>query len=68
MYFCIYGVQTTWLNKCLKGYVSENPSTSNMVNGPKDCSKLSDRTFPIFIDPCGGNSDRKNLSECYAKS
>ena len=55
MYFCTYGVRTTWLNKCLKRYVSEDPSTSNMVNGPKHCSKLSDRTFTIFIDPCVGN-------------
>ena len=55
MYFCTYGVRTTWLNKCLKRYVSEDPSTNNMVNGAKHCSELSDRTFTIFIDPCGGN-------------
>ena len=24
----------TWLDKCLKSPVSEDPSTSNMVNGP----------------------------------
>ena len=32
------------------------PFTSNMVNGPKHCSKLNDITFTIFIDPCEGNS------------
>ena len=26
----------TWLDKCLKSPVSEDPSTSNMVNGTKD--------------------------------
>ena len=26
-----------WLDKCLKSPVSENPSTSNMVNVPKHC-------------------------------
>ena len=37
MYFRNYGVQKTWLYKCLKGQVSEDPLTSNMVNGPKHC-------------------------------
>ena len=27
----------TWLDKCLKSFVSEDPSTSNIVNGPKHC-------------------------------
>ena len=27
----------TWLNKCLKSAVSEDPSTSNMVTGVKQC-------------------------------
>ena len=25
------------LDKCLKSPISENPSTSNMVNGPQHC-------------------------------
>ena len=37
MYFLTYGLRKTWLYKCLKIPVSEDPSTSNMVNGPKDC-------------------------------
>ena len=48
--------------------VSEHPSTSNMVNGPKHCSKLKDSTFTIFIDPCARNSGWKKLSKWYAKS
>ena len=27
----------TWLDKCLKSLVSEDPSTSNTVNVPKHC-------------------------------
>ena len=27
----------TWLDKCLKSPVSDDPSTSNMVNVPKQC-------------------------------
>ena len=36
MYFSIYGLQNTWLDKCLKSPVSEDPSTSNMINGLKN--------------------------------
>ena len=35
MYFRTYELQKTWLDKCLKSPVSEDPLTSNMVNGPK---------------------------------
>ena len=35
MYFRTYELQKTWLDKCLKSLVSEDPLTSNMVNGPK---------------------------------
>ena len=37
MYFQKYGLQKMWLDKCLKSPVSEDPLTSNMVNGPKHC-------------------------------
>ena len=48
MYLQNYGLQKTWLDKCIKGPVLEDPSTSNFVNGPKQsyCSN-----FIIFIDP-----------------
>ena len=44
----------TWLEKFLKSHVSEDPLTGNMVNGLKQCSKLKDSTFTIFIDLCEG--------------
>ena len=50
--FLDLGTPKTWLDKCLRSLVSEVPSISNMVKGPKYCSKLNDRTFTIFIDPC----------------
>ena len=37
MYFSTYGLRKTFLDKGLKGPVSEDTSTSNMVNGPKQC-------------------------------
>ena len=56
------------LDKCLKTPVSEDPWTSNMVNGPKIFSKLNDTTFTIFTDACEGNSGCKSLYEWYAES
>ena len=35
----------------------------NMVKESKDCSKLNDSTFTIFIDPCESNSALKSLSK-----
>ena len=51
MYFRDSGLQMTLLHKCIKSPVVEDPSTSNMVNGPKHCSCLQNNTFIIFIDP-----------------
>ena len=51
MYFRTYGLRKTWLDKCLKSPVSEDPSTSNMVNKPKHCSKLIDSTFVYLLIP-----------------
>ena len=42
--------------------VSEDPSTSIMVNGTKHCWNLHDNTFLIFIDHCKGNWVRKSLA------
>ena len=36
MYFRNYEPRKTWLDKCLKSPVGDDPSTSNMVNGPKN--------------------------------
>ena len=63
MYIRTYGLPESLLDKCLKGPVSEDPSTSNMVNGPKHCSKLNGSTFTIFIDPFERNLGWKFLPE-----
>ena len=34
MYFPNYRLQMTWLDKCLKRFVSEDPSRSDKVNSP----------------------------------
>ena len=68
MYFWTDGIQMTWLEKCVKCPVLEDPSTNNMGKGPKHCSKLNDRNFTIFIGPCEGKSSWKSFSEWYAKS
>ena len=67
MYFWTHGPWKTFV-KCLKSHVSEDLSTSNMVNGPKHCSNLNVSTFTIFIDLCADNSGWKSCSEWYAKS
>ena len=56
------GRRKTWSDKCLKSPISEEPSTSNIVNWPKHCWNLNSSTFTIFIDHCGCNSVGKNLS------
>ena len=53
----------TGLGKCLKSPVSEDPLTSNMVNGPKHWWKLNDSNFTILIDHSEGRLGWKNLSE-----
>ena len=68
MYFWSYGSGNTWLDKCPKSHVSEDPSTSNLAHGQKHYWKLDRSTFNIFIDPCEDNSGFKSLSEKYAKS
>ena len=56
MYFLTYGLRKRWLFKCLKSPISEDPSTSSMVNGLKPISNLNDSTFTVFIDPYERNS------------
>ena len=68
MDFWTYGLRNTWLVKCLKSPVSEDPSTRNLVNGTKYYSKLDDSTFTTFIDPCEDNSRWKSLSQWHPKS
>ena len=68
MYFWTDELRKSWLGKWLKSPVSEDPATSNMVNGPKYCSKMKDNALTIFIDPCEDTSGWKSLSEGYAES
>ena len=35
MYLRNYELRKTWLDKCLKSPVSEDPLTDNILNGPK---------------------------------
>ena len=49
--FSTDGLQKTSLYKCLKSPASEDTSTSNMVNRPKDCSNLNDSTLPCLLIP-----------------
>ena len=65
MYFWSYNLRKTWLDK---SSILEDPSTSNIVNGPKHCSKLNDSIITILIHPCEWNSVWKSLSEWYARS
>ena len=51
-----------WLDKCLKSPVSDDPSTSNMVNRLKHSLNLNDSTFAISIGCSEGNSVEKDLS------
>ena len=37
MYFWTNGLRKTWLDKCLKSDISEDSSTTNIVNMPKHC-------------------------------
>ena len=62
MYFWDYRLQKTWLDKCLKSPVPEDPSTSNMVNGRKHCWDLPNSNFIIFIDHSEENWALKRLS------
>ena len=51
-----------------KKSLSDDPSTSNMVNGPKHCWNLNDSTFTIFIDRCEENQALKIFCDWYWKS
>ena len=58
----------TWLDKCLKNLVSEDPSTRDMVNVPKHCWNLPQNTFFNFISHWQTNFVPKSLSYWDVKS
>ena len=51
MYFWFYGLWKTWLNKCLKNPVSEDPLTSKMVNGPTHSSNWTAGPLSYLLIP-----------------
>ena len=55
MDFRTYGLREMSLVECLKSTISEDPLTSNMLNGPKHCSKPNQSTFTKFRDPSESN-------------
>ena len=55
-------------DKCLKSAVSEDPSTSNMVNVPKHRWNLRHSTFMKFIDYFQVNWVGKGLFYWHARS
>ena len=57
----------TWLGKCLKKLLTENLSTSNMVNEPNHCWNLNHSTFIIFIDQSQVNCVGKTFSYWLSK-
>ena len=61
MHFMKYRLRKTWLEKCLKSRVSEDPSTDNKEYGSKHCSNLNDSTFTIFNNHFEGSLIRKSL-------
>ena len=61
--FLILRTPKTWLDKCLKIPVLEDPSTSNLVNVSEHCSNLHHNSFIILIDNFQGNSVEKYLCD-----
>ena len=65
--FPILRTPKTSLDKCQKSLVSEDASTSNIVNVLKHCWNLHHSTFIKFIDHFQDNWAGKFLSYWYAK-
>ena len=52
----------TLSDKCLKGHISEDPSTSNIVIVQKNCWNLRQTPLIIFINNCHDKCVGKSLS------
>ena len=64
MYFRNYGRRKTWSDKSLKSSVWDDPSTGNMVNGPKHWFNLNGSFFTIFVDAVKVNDlEKTTLSD-----
>ena len=55
MYFRNYGLQNTWLDKCLKSPVSEDTSKSKYGKRAENVFNINASTFTILIDHCKDN-------------
>ena len=49
MYFRNYWLRKTWLDECLKSFVSEDPLKDNMATGSKHCWNLNNRTLQYLL-------------------
>ena len=58
----------TWLRKCLKSPISENPLKSNMADLNNHCWNLHHSIFILFIEYWGVSWVRKTLSYWHEKS
>ena len=58
----------TWLGKCLKSPISEEPPRTNVVNVPKHCWNLHHSIFIRFTDYCRVMWVGKNLCYWHGKS
>ena len=56
MYSRKHWLRKTYLDKCLKSRISEDPSTNNLENGSKHCCNMSDSSFIMLINRDKGNS------------
>ena len=61
MYLQNYWLRKRSLDKCLKGRVSDDPSTDNMANGLKNCCNTNNCIFTMFFNHCEGNFVEKSL-------
>ena len=68
MYWRNYVLRKAQLDKCLRRPVSEDSTTSNMLNDPKHCWNLYERNFIKFTDQCKENCAGKSLSRLHEKS
>ena len=49
MYFLTYGLRKTWVDKCLKSPVSDDPSKSTMINWPSTVEILKIAASPDVL-------------------
>ena len=68
MYFRNYGLPNRCLSNCLQRQISEDPSTENMVNGPKRSLLEIYKILRLFLNSLTANDKysllkRENLNQ-----